>query len=183
MCPKKCIIACARYWMCPKKFIITYARYCMCPIKHCAQRSASLHCARYCMCPKKCIIACARYCMCPKKSIKALCPRLHCAQRLHKSKIASCSKFTCARIKSSHKYQQMSKTDTLSLLITDIPKASSSKGIIFHGLRTSYHGLRTYFMHVMFLRRHSLKASSSWPVDIISWPKGLISVYHNPKVS
>ena len=124
MCPKRCIIACARYWMCPKKFIITYARYCMCPIKHCAQRSASLHCARYCMCPKKCIIACARYCMCPKKSIKALCPRLHCAQRLHKSKIASCSKFTCARIKSSHKYQQMSKTDMLSLLSTYIPKAS-----------------------------------------------------------
>ena len=81
MCPKRCIIACARYWMCPKKFIITYARYCMCPIKHCAQRSASLHCARYCMCPKKCIIACTRYCMCPKKCIITLCPRLYCAQR------------------------------------------------------------------------------------------------------
>ena len=149
MCPKRCIIACARYWMCPKKFIITYARYCMCPIKHCAQRSASLHCARYCMCPKKCIIACARYCMCPKKCIIALCPRLHCARSLHKPKIASCSKFTCARIKSSHKYQQMSKTDTLSLLIIYIPKASSSKGIIFHGLRTSCHILRTHFMLTM----------------------------------
>ena len=162
---------------------ITYARYCMCPILQCARGSASSHCARYCMCPKKCIIACARYCMCPKKCIITLCPRLHCARSLHKLKIASCSKFTCARIKSSHKYQQMSKTDTLSLLITDIPRASSSKGIIFHSLRTSCHGLRTYFMHIMFLRRHSLKASSSWPADIISWPKGLISSYHNPKVS
>ena len=163
--------------MCSKKCTTTYARYCMCPILHCARRSASLHCARYCMCPKKCIIACARYCMCPKKCIIAS------ARSLHKPKIASCLKFTCAQIKSSHKYQQMSKTDTLSLLITDIPKASSSKGIIFHGLRTSCNGLRTYFMHIMFLRRHSLKASSSWPADIISWPKGLISVYHDPKVS
>ena len=133
--------------MCPKKCIITYARYCMCPILHCARRSASLHYARYCMCPKKCIIA--------------LCPRLHCARSLHKPKIASCSKFTCARIKSSHKYQQMSKTDTLSLLIIYIPKASSSKGVIFHGLRTSCHGLRTYFMLTMSLRYHSLKESSS----------------------
>ena len=155
--------------MCPKKCIITYTRYCMCPILHCSRRSASLHCARYCMCPKKCIIA--------------LCPRLHCARSLHKPRIASCSKFTCARIESSHKYQQMSKTDTLSLLIIYIPKASSSKGVIFHGLRTSCHGLRTYFMLTMSLRYHSLKASSSWPADIISWPKGLISVYHNPKVS
>ena len=176
MCPKKCIIA-----LRPKKCIIA-----LCPKK------SIIACAQYCMCPKKCIIACARrnasyecawYCMCLKKCIIALCPRLHCARNLHKLKIASCSKFTCARIKSSHKYQQMSKTDTLSLLITDIPKASSSKGIIFHGPRTSCHGLRTYFMHIMFLRRHSLKASSSWPADIISWPKGLISVYHDPKVS
>ena len=137
----------------------------------------------HCMCPKKCIIACARYCMCPKKCTIASCLRLHCARSLHKLKIASCSKFTCAQIKSIHKYQQMSKTDTLSLLITDIPKASSSKGIISLGLRTSCHGLRTYFMHIMFLRRYSLKASSSWPANIISWPKGLIPVYHNPKVS
>ena len=149
MCPKKCIIACARYFMCPKK----------------------------------CIIACARYCMCPKKCIIALCPRLHCARSSHKPKIASCSKFTCTQIKSIHKYQQMSKTDTLSLLITDIPKASSSKGIVSLGLQTSCHGLRTYFMHIMFLRCHSLKASSSWPADIISWPKGLFFVYHDSKVT
>ena len=165
--------------MCPKKHTITFARYCMCPILHCARRSASLHCARYCMFPKKCIIVCARYCMCPKKCIIALCPRLHCAQSLHKLKIASCSKFTCAQIKSSHKsINRGQKTDTLSLLISYIPKASSSKGVIFHGLRTSCHGLRTYFMLTMSLRYHSLKASSSWPADIISWPKGLISVYH-----
>ena len=145
--------------------------YCMCSILHVPKE---MH---HCMWPKKCIIWCARYCMCPKKCIIALCPRLHYARNLHKLKIA------CARIKSSHKYQQMSKTDTLSLLIIDIPKVSSSKGIIFHGLRTSCHGLRTYFMLIMFPRRHSLKASSSWPADIISWPKGLISVYHNPKVS
>ena len=103
LCSKNCIIACSRYFMCSKKCTITYARYCMCPILYCAWRSASLHCARYCMCPKKCIIACARYCMCPKKCIIALCPRLHCARSLHKLKNASCSKFTCARIKSSHK--------------------------------------------------------------------------------
>ena len=167
MCPKKCIIA-----LCPKKCIIA-----LCPKK------SIIACAQYCMCSKKCIIACARYCMCPKKCIIALCPRLHCARSLHNLKIASCSKFTCARIKSSHKYQQMSKADTLSLLIIYIPKASSSKGVIFHGLRTSCHGLRTYLMLTMSLRRHSLKASSSWPADIISWPKGLISVYHDPKVS
>ena len=38
-------------------------------------------------------------------------------------------------------------------------------------------------MLVIFLRHDSLKASSSWPADIISWPKGLISIYHDPKVS
>ena len=163
----------------------------MCPILHCARRSASLHCARYCMCPKKCIIACARRnasydvldIACARRNASSHCardcivPEICLRSRLHRARS------TCTQIKSSHKYQQMSKTDTLSLLITDIPKASSSKGVIFHGLRTSCHGLRTYFMHIMFLRRHSLKASSSWPADIISWPKGLISFYHNPKVS
>ena len=129
------------------------------------------------------------HCMCPKKCIIVLCPRLHCARdyivpevciipRLH------CSlSFACAQIKSSHKYQQMSKIDMFVLLVIFILKESSSKGVIFHGLRTSCHGLRTYFMLTMSLRYHSLKASSSWPADIISWPKGLISVYHNPKVS
>ena len=178
MCPKKCIIA-----LCPIMHVPEEMHHYICSI---------LHVPDITLCPKKCIIAlCSilhvpeemHHCMCPKKCIIALCPRLHCARSLHKLKIASCSKFTGARIKTSHKYQQMSKTDTLSLLITDIPKASSSKGIIFHSLRTSCHGLRTYFMHIMFLRRHSLKASSSWPADIISWPKGLISVYHDPKVS
>ena len=175
------------YCMCPILDVPEEMHHYICSILHVpdisARRSASLYCARYCMCPKKCIIACARYCMCPKKCTIASCLRLHCARSLHKLKIASCSKFTCARIKSSHKYQQMSKTDTLSLLITDIPKASSSKGIIFHSLRTSCHGLRTYFMLTMSLRYHSLKSSSPWSADIISWPKGLISVYHNPKVS
>ena len=43
--------------------------------------------------------------------------------------------------------------------------------------------IRSLYSLFIFQRRHSLKASSSWPADIISWPKGLISVYHNPKVS
>ena len=139
--------------ICP---ILTYARRIALlhvPDIACARRNASLHCARYCMCPKKCIIACARYYMCSKKCIIALCPRLHCARSPHKPKIESCSMFTCARIKSSHKYQQMSKTDTLSLLIIYIPKASSSKGVIFHGLHT------------------------------FSWPEDLFYAYHVPKAS
>ena len=176
MRPKKCIITCAQRYASLHVPNNSYGQ--RNASLHCARRNASLHCARrnpllhcsilhvseemhHCMCSKKCIIGCARYCMCPKKRIITLCPRLHCARSLHKPKIASCSNFTCARIKSSHKYQQMSKTDTLSLLITYIPKASSSKGVIFHGLRTSCHGLRTYFMLTMSLRYHSLKASSS----------------------
>ena len=151
----------------------------------CARRNASLHvldiaCARKNPLLNVLDTACARR----NASLHVLdtaCARRnassHCARSLHKPKIALCSNFTCARIKSSHKYQQMSKTDTLSLLLTYIPKASSFMAC------AHFHGLKIYFMHIMFLRRHSLKASSSWPADIISWPKDLISVYHDPKVS
>ena len=120
----------------------------------CARRNALSHCAWDFIVPEVCISS-----------------RLHRARSLHVPE--------SNQVISINRCQKQIR----SLLITDIPKASSSKGIIFHSLRTSCHGLRTYFMHIMFLRRHSLKASSSWPADIISWPKGLISSYHNPKVS
>ena len=128
----------------------------------CARRNASLHvldiaCARKNPLLNVLDTACARR----NASLHVLdtaCARRnassHCARSLHKPKIALCSNFTCARIKSSHKYRQMPKTYTLSLLVTYIPKASSSKGVIFHGLRT-------YFMLTMSLRYHSLKESSS----------------------
>ena len=152
--------------MCPKKRIIS--------------------CARYYMCVKKCIIACARYCIRMKNRVSSCSQRnasLHCARDCIVPEVCISPRLHRARIKSGHKYQQMPKTNTLSLLITYIPKASSSKVIIFHGLRTPFHCPRTKFMLVIFLRYHSLKASSSWHADIISWPKGLISVYHDPKVS
>ena len=125
------------------------------------------------MCPKKRIISCAR------RNAS-----LHCARDCIVLEVCISPRLHRAHVPESNQVisiNRCQKTDTLSLLIIYIPKASSSKGIIFHGLRTSCHGLRTYFMLTMSLRYHSLKASSSWPADIISWPKGLISVYHNPK--
>ena len=132
-----------------------------------------LHVPDITLCPKKYIIALCLILHVPEEMHHCMCSILHEPEEMHHRIVPETAlrpKFTCARIKSSHKYQQMSKTDTLSLLITYIPKALSSKGIMFHGLRTSCHGLRTYFMLTMSLRYHSLKASSSWPADIISWP-------------
>ena len=174
MCPKKCIIA-----LRPKKCIIAlHPKKCI--IALCLKKSI-IACARYCIFPKKCIIACAQR-NASYDVLDIACARRnaspHCGWNCIVLEVCMCPN----QIK-SQEYQQMPKTDTLSLLITYIPKASSFKGIIFHGLRTSCHVLRTFFMHIMFLRRHSLKASSSWPTNIISWPKGLIFVYHDPKVS
>ena len=134
MCSKKCIIACARYCMCLKNFIIACARYYIVPEE-----------THHCMCQQS---------MCPKKCIIALCPRLHCARNLHKPKTASCSKFACARIKSTHKYQQMPKKR--------------------YALFTHY-----LYSEGVILQRHYL----SWPEDFISRPKGLFYAYYVPKAS
>ena len=127
MCPKKCIIA-----LRPKKCIIAlHPKKCI--IALCLKKSI-IACARYCICPKKCIIACARRnasydvldIACARRNASS-----HCARSLHKLKIASCSKFTCARIKSSHKSInrcQKQISSLYSLLISQRrhpPKASS----------------------------------------------------------
>lgn len=115
---------------------------CMCP------RIALLYLPEIVLWPKT---ACARRLHVPDI---ALCPKIA-MPKLHVTKIAFWLRTACARdyiarencmclnkFKSSHKYQKMLETYTLSLLIIYICKASCSKGIIF-GLHTSYHGLRT----------------------------------------
>ena len=129
-------------------------RITLCPRLHCARR---LHVPAIAFCPK--IFKCQKIALSHAPDI-ALCPnfaniQIALCRRLHVSKIALFLRIPCAQIhlKELLLFQKYIKIDTLSLLITYIPKASSSKAYL------------------------------SWRTDIIPWTKDLISIYHDPKIS